>query len=125
MSHEEKLREFWIYMGDNKIGEHDSVDTSPLIGTPNQIHVIEYSAYQALLEIIKTQREALEFYGDEKNQVHISEVVAQEDDCVGTFVVNEFNHTKDVNNFGFFQGLKARAALSKTDEALKKLGLGV
>lgn len=69
MSHEEKPREFWIIKNES---HHSGLEWFDAFKTKQawihlepkpQIHVIEYSAYQALLEIIRAQRDALKGLG--------------------------------------------------------------
>lgn len=95
MSHEEKPKQYFLnrYTCEFHIGRLSDDD----------IHVIEYSAYQALLEIIKTKREALEL-------------------LFNNYENHEANPYCDLGVNSEIL-IKAREALSKTDDALKGLGL--
>ena len=94
MSHEEKPKQYFLnrYTCEFHIGRLSDDD----------IHVIEHSAYQALLEIIKIQSKSLKYYANE----------SFDSVCFLDHATCEEEYGKD-----------AREALSKTDDALKGLGL--
>lgn len=97
MTQDKKPREFWLnkYTCEFHIGKLSDDD----------IHVIEYTAYESLLSIIKRQQVALELYA--KAYLYQSGGMAGNN----PLILDDY-------------GTVSRATLAATKEELKKLGLG-